>query len=116
MGYASLSGRARTNAANPQAHAICDRCGFRFNFSDLTWQMDWRGAALMNIRLLVCKTCLDKPQEQLRAIVIPADPTPIVNARIQDFDLASTDNFALSAPTQLDPVTGLPLPPQIVLS
>lgn len=26
MGYASQSGRARTSATNPQAHAICDRC------------------------------------------------------------------------------------------
>jgi hypothetical protein len=115
MGYASQVGRARTNASNPTASGICDRCGFRYTFSDLQWQFDWRGAALQNLRILVCRDCLDRPQEQLRAIVIPADPTPIVNARVQDFTLASVDNFAVSAPTTYDPTTGLPLPPQNVL-
>jgi len=115
MGYASQAGRARTNAANPQAHAICDRCGFRYNFVDLSWQYDWRGAALMNIRILVCRDCLDTPQEQLRAIVIPADPTPIVNARVQDFNTASVDNFTVSAPTVYDPTTGIPVPSQNAL-
>ncbi len=42
MCYASRSGRASTNASNPQAHAICDRCGFRYNHVNLKWQYDWR--------------------------------------------------------------------------
>lgn len=110
MGYASQSGRARTSASNPQAHAICDRCGFRYNWIDLSWQFDWRGAALQNIKILVCKDCLDKPQEQLRAIVVPADPTPIVNARTQDFVSAETNYQTITAPTVTDPVTGIPIP------
>lgn len=89
MAYASQAGMARTNPSNPQAHAICDRCGFRYNWVDLKWQMDWRGAALQNLRILVCSDCYDTPQEQLRAIVVPADPTPIINARVQDFVAAS---------------------------
>lgn len=115
MGYASQAGRARTSSSNPQAHAICDRCGFRYNWVDLSWQFDWRGAALQNLRILVCRDCLDKPQEQLRAIVIPADPTPIINARTQDFQLASVDDFATSATVTYDSKTGLPLPPQNTL-
>jgi len=115
MGYASQAGRARTSSSNPQAHAICDRCGFRYNWIDLSWQFDWRGSALQNLRILVCRDCLDRPQEQLRAIVIPADPTPIINARIQDFQLASVDDFAVSAPTTYNTQTGLPNPPQNVL-
>jgi hypothetical protein len=115
MGYASQAGRARTSSSNPQAHAICDRCGFRYNWIDLSWQFDWRGSALQNLRILVCKDCLDRPQEQLRAIVIPADPTPIINARTQDFQLASVDDFAVSAPTTYNAQTGLPNPPQNVL-
>ena len=112
MGYASQSGRARTHASNPQAHAICDRCGFRYNFVDLIWQFEWRGATLQNIKVLVCKSCLDTPQENIRAIVIPADPTPIVNARVEDFVSASTDELTLSAPTPVtDPTTGIPIPP-----
>ena len=112
MGYASQAGRARTNSSSPSSHAICDRCGFRYNFVDLQWQFDWRGATLQNLRILVCRDCLDTPQEQLRAIVIPADPTPIVNARVQDFQLASVDDFAVSAPTTYNSQTGIPNPPQ----
>ncbi len=85
MSYASRAGRAKTSSTNPRAHAICDRCGFRYNHDDLTWQMDWAGTSQVNKRLLVCKSCLDKPQQQLRAIRIPADPVPISNPRPQDF-------------------------------
>jgi len=110
MAYASRSGRARTSATNPQAHAICDRCGARYNFVDLGWQFDWRGPTVQNLRILVCRSCTDRPQEQLRAIALPADPTPIINARPQDFVGASTDYRATSRPTLYDPVTGIPIP------
>lgn len=110
MGYASQAGRARTSASNPQAHAICDRCGFRYNHVNLRWQYDWRGASLQNLRLLVCNTCYDAPQEQLRAIVVPADPVPIVNPRVQNFVTASTDSRVTSGQNTIDPTTGLPVP------
>lgn len=105
MGYASQAGRARTSPRNPQAHAICDRCGFRYNHVNLRWQYDWRGASLQNIRLLVCNPCYDAPQEQLRAIVVPADPVPIVNPRVQDFVVAETNNRYTSG-TSLVPTSG----------
>jgi len=110
VGYASQAGRARTSATSPQAHAICDRCGFRYNFVDLQWQYDWRGAALQNLRLLVCKDCLDTPQEQLWAIVVPADPTPIMQARVQDFVSAETDDLTANYAKVTDPTTGIPIP------
>jgi hypothetical protein len=115
MAYASQSGRARTSASSPQAHAICDRCGFRFNHVDLKWQYDWRGATMQNIKILVCNRCYDTPQEQLRAIVVPADPTPIINARVQDFAAAETDYQTISAATVTDPTTGIPVPSTTVL-
>lgn len=110
MGYGSISGRARTSSTSPQAHAICDRCGFRYNHVNLRWQYDWRGASLMNIKLLVCNTCYDEPQEQLRAIVVPADPVPIINPRIQDFAAAESNTRVTSGQDTIDPVTGLPVP------
>ena len=110
MGYASQAGRARTSSKNPQAHAICDRCGFRYNFVNLQWQYDWRGATIQNIRVLVCTPCLDIPQEQLRAIVVPADPTPIINARVQDFEGASTNTRVTSGQNSVDFFTGIPVP------
>ena len=110
MGYASQAGRARTSARNPQAHAICDRCGFRYNHVDLRWQYDWRGASMQNIRLLVCTPCYDTPQSQLRAIVVPADPTPINQPRIQDFVTAESNTRVTSGQNTVDPTTAIPVP------
>lgn len=109
MAYASKLGRARINAQSPEAAGICDRCGFVYSFRDLVWQLQWRGPTLQNIRFLVCEYCYDKPQENIRAIAIPPDPLPIVNARIQDYVAASTDYRSLSSPPQTDPLTGLPI-------
>lgn len=116
MAYASISGRARTSSTNPQAHAICDRCGFRYNRVDLNWQYDWRGAALQNVRILVCNTCMDTPQEQLRAIVVPADPVPIDQPRTQDFVQAETNYQTITQPPTIDPITGIPIPGTTTLS
>lgn len=110
MSYASQAGRARTNPSNPQAHAICDRCGFRYNHVDLRWQYDWRGASLANLRLLVCPSCYDKAQNQLRSIVLPADPVPIANPRTQEFVTPVSDFRTTSGQGSVDPVTGIPVP------
>lgn len=84
-------GRARVSTRSPQAFAICDRCGFLFNHASLKWQYDWRGASMQNTRQLVCTTCLDRPQDQLRALVVPPDPVPIQNPRTQNYTAASVD-------------------------
>lgn len=89
-------GRASVSVSNPRAFGICDRCGFLYNHHKLQWQYDYRGAALVNIRILVCDSCTDVAQNQLRNIIIPADPTPIMNARIQDYVAAETDNRTIS--------------------
>ena len=109
MAYASQAGRAKTNPKSPQAHAICDRCGFRYNHVDLAWQYDWAGASLINKRILVCRTCNDEPQQQLRAIVVPADPVPIENPRIEYFVDDETDYRSTSGQNTIDPITGLPV-------
>jgi len=110
MGYASRSGRARTSATNPQAHAICDRCSFRYNHVDLRWQFDWRGATIQNTRLLVCNTCYDEPQPQLRAIVVPPDPVPILNPRVEPYAWDSIDRRQVSGYNTTDAETGIPVP------
>ena len=96
MGYASRSGRARTSARNPQAFAICDRCALWYNHVDLRWQYDWAGAGLINKRILVCDTCYDEPQNQLRAIIVPADPVPIVNPRVEPYAWDEIDRRQVS--------------------
>lgn len=75
------NGRARISARSPVAKGICDRCQFMFSLSDLKWQYQWQGVTLQNIRLLVCDHCYDSPQENLRTIVLPADPIPVFNPR-----------------------------------
>ena len=76
---------------------------------NLRWQFDWGGASLINKRLLVCGTCYDEPQQQLRAIIIPPDPMPIVNPRIQDFVTAETNTRATSGQNTVDPTTNIPV-------
>lgn len=109
MGYASRAGRARTSATNPQAHAICDRCGGRFNLVDLRNQRQWFGTTLKTYNILVHPECYDRPQEQLRAIALPADPVPKANARIEYFSTYETDVRQTSGQNTIDPLTGLPV-------
>jgi hypothetical protein len=65
---------------------------------------------MMNIRLLVCDTCYDQPQEQLRAIVVPADPIPIDQPRIQDFVTAESNTRVTSGQNTVNQPTGIPVP------
>ena len=108
-------GRARVSPRNPRAFARCDRCGFLYNHINLNWQFDWRGTSLQNLRFLVCNRCMDTPQQQLRAIVVPADPTPIMNARVESYQEDETDFLTISGPTVYDPNTGIPIPSTTVL-
>lgn len=84
------TGHARVSQTNPRSHAICDRCGARYNHEDLSWQFAWRGTTLQNLHILVCDSCLDIPNEQLRLIILPPDPTPTLNARPENY--VSADN------------------------
>lgn len=96
------TGRAAVSRARPEAHAVCDRCGFRYLHRDLHWQYQWSGVRLQNIRLLVCDECYDTPQEQLRRIVIPPDPLPIMNPRPENY--TSDDNPVSTL--GFDPIVG----------
>lgn len=110
MGYASLSGRARTSSRNPRAFGVCDRCAMWYNHYQLKWQYDWGGASLINKRILVCDTCYDTPQNQLRAIILPADPMPVVNPRTEPYEYDETNVRVTSVAPTIDPITGLPIP------
>ena len=110
MGYASKLGRAKINSRNPQAAAICDACGFAFSHTELRWQMAWSGNKLVNLKQLVCRRCNDIPNQQLRAIVLPADPMPVLNPRVQNYQAASTDYRTTSGQNTVDPITGIPIP------
>jgi hypothetical protein len=109
MGYASRSGRARTDPRSPRAFAICDRCALWYNHVDLRFQYDWAGASLINKRILVCDTCYDTPQEQLRAIIVPADPVPIINPRVEPYAWDEIDRRQVSGYNTTNQQTGIPV-------
>ena len=110
MGYASKLGRAKISSRNPQAAAICDGCGFVFSHSELRFQLQWSGNKLVNLKQLVCRRCNDIPQTQLRAIVLPADPIPILNPRPEQYERAETDYRLTSLPATMNLKTGLMVP------
>lgn len=90
-------GHARVNPRAPEAFAVCDRCSGWYNLVDLQWQYQWAGPNLQNLRLLVCRKCLDIPQPQLKPRILPPDPMPKLNARpenflIDDFDYSATQD------------------------
>lgn len=103
-------GKARVSTKSPVSFAICDRCGGLFNHDRLRWNYEWAGNRLINTKLLVCRDCNDVPNSQLRAIILPADPMPTVNPRVQDYVSASTDYRVTSGQNTTDPVTGIPIP------
>ena len=86
------SPRAPVSWSKPEPWAYCDRCNFQTLRSALTYQLQWGGPSLINLRLLVCCECLDKPQEQLRSIVIGPDPVPVKDPRpgFQNVEQGST--------------------------
>lgn len=47
------------------------------------------------MRILVCQSCYDKPQEQLRTVILPPDPVPIMNPRPEDYVIADNPLSAL---------------------
>jgi hypothetical protein len=111
MSYASRAGRAYANARNPRAFAVCDRCGIWINHHKLSFQWDWAGAGMINKQILVCPRCLDKPQEQLRAIVLPADPLPIANPRIEPFVADQSTQRVTGSTVRTYGNTGIPIGP-----
>lgn len=108
---------AETDPDSPQAWGSCDRCGFVWNLNQLTWQYDYRGSAvLQNIRLLVCRKCLDVPQPQLTPNVLSPDPPPFFNARPEPYVvdetnwLATEDGDIIETQSSADLTPSLPNP------
>jgi hypothetical protein len=109
MAYASKAGRAKASPSNPQAFGVCDRCGIWNQRVALRPQWDWAGPSLINKQLLVCGQCYDTPAEQLRAIVLPADPVPIDNPRTEPY-LTDEANLRTTQGNSVDFFTGIPIP------
>lgn len=87
MSYASRSGRAFTDPSSPRAYGVCDRCGAWVQHYTLQSQREWAGTTIIDLGVLCCDRCLDDLQPQLRTIILPPDPQPIINARVEQFSL-----------------------------
>ena len=85
MGFGDIQGRAPTRPSAPQAKGVCDQCGCWVAFRDLIKQTEWTGTRVSWLGFLVCRSCLDKPQPQLKSIRLPPDPVPIKNPRPENF-------------------------------
>lgn len=85
MVYMRRTGHAQVSQLWPRAFAVCDRCGMVYNHKELLYQGQWSGPKFQNLKVLVCESCLDKPQEQLRAFNIPPDPIPIDTPRPESY-------------------------------
>jgi len=83
--------RADTNPDHPRGWATDDRSGFVTNLHKLRWQLQWSGNQLINTRFLVGEDNYDKPQEQLRTLILPPDPAPLFNARPENYVVDETD-------------------------
>jgi hypothetical protein len=66
----------------PKAVGECDRCSGWVNLINLIPQKQWAGYNLVDTGYLVCRDCLDRPQEQLRAFILPQDPRPLPKPRV----------------------------------
>lgn len=75
---------------NPSAEGICDACGFRFNLKNMVWQYQFQGSTIpQNTRFLVCgrPSCLDELNAQDMPYILPPDPLPVFNARVENYTL-----------------------------
>lgn len=100
-------GRAHVSTTHPTAWGQCDRCNFLYNLQDLSWQYQWAGPNLQNLRVLVCDICLDEPQPQLKPRILPPDPMPVYNARPPAYTLAEIDWFMAQDGSEEGTNTGL---------
>lgn len=90
---------------------MCDRCGIWYNLVTLHWQYEFAGRGLYNTHYLFCQRCLDTPQPQLKARIIPADPRPKLNARVEPFavDYDRNDFTNIAGVLTLTSLQGYPI-------
>jgi hypothetical protein len=86
-----VSNRPHPKYASSDVHAgpwaTCDDCGFIWNLPRFQNQREWGGFSLINKFTLVCPKCLDVPNEQLRTLILPPDPDPVIFARPEQYSV-----------------------------
>lgn len=103
-------GFARVNRRAPRAFGICDTCGLQYNHDDLVQLMEYQGNELRWTGFLVCtRTCNDRPQPQLTTPILPRDPQPIDQPRVEQFVDTQNEQASSTYPASSPiPVSGYP--------
>lgn len=84
--------RGTTTNPNDGTWQTCQRCGFVYSQSRISFQFDYMGGPTpMNTGLMVCSRCLDVPNEQFRLLILPPDPAPIFNTNPEPYAVDETD-------------------------
>lgn len=88
--YHWLPKLAEVDSENPNAFAMCGRCGFLTNIDKMVWQYSYEGSmSPQNTQILTCgrSGCLDPLNAQDAPIILPPDPLPVFNARPYPYTL-----------------------------
>jgi len=89
------TGRASVDPSNPRAFAVCDRCGCWYNLADLVPELQYNGTGIYNTGFLVCtRTCQDITNPQQLSPIIPPDPMPVLNPRVEPYFLDEVDQLS----------------------
>jgi hypothetical protein len=80
----------RSLAHARSARAICQRCGRNIEHPTLDWQLEQGPFQIINTRILVCRTCTDRLQDQKRQFTQWRDPQTIEHPAPEQYD--GTDN------------------------
>lgn len=87
------TGRAKVSTRHPRAIGVCNRCGFWYQRTQLRNQLQWQGLKLQPLNIYVCHTCYDRPQPQLKTIILPPDPLPVYLPFPEPFDVEVPSNM-----------------------
>jgi hypothetical protein len=97
-------GHATVDPSNPSAFGACDRCGFLYNLKDLVPEVQYNGTGLYRTGFLVCqRTCLDVPNPQQLSPILPPDPLPVLNPRVEPYYLDEVDQLSSDGTTVFIP-------------
>lgn len=98
MSIASRQSRNFTaDMMKPEPCGVDDASGFIFPLSEMPFQYQWRGNALVSLNLRIANRFQDKPSEFLRPPLIGPDPVPPKNPRPTHY--TSQNQGGTTAPT-----------------
>lgn len=93
---------------SPEAAAVCDGCGLWVPHRHLRERKDYRGGSVpVGTGLWVCGVCDDVPQPYFALLVLPPDPVPVRNPRLENLSLDPEPMQFVVADTNTYIITGV---------